>query len=364
MSTDDLLEPPAFATDADDRALSALARSVPMRGSIAYVLEREPSFLAMSRAQGDGTRVVVLREREGGRIVASGMGAPTRVFLNGAEREIVYAGDLKVRPDYRRKGVAGVVLRAAIEAFSDQDLAFGSVLRDNDAVLRFFGASADLVRLHPVADVANYTVFFGRARRTSGVRRAEPADAGAMVELFARVQRGRQLAPVLDRANPVEALTRWPGMQLSDYFVLERGGRVVAFAGVWDAFAVKQVRLLSLSPALSAVRVGYNALARALGRPRLPRDGAHLRFVYVTTVCAEDADDLGVVLRGIEAAFGHGEHVYFDMAFDERDPLVRALDGFLKSKVGFRVSLLTWGKNLDRPPALDGRPVYFDAAIV
>ena len=51
---------PRLATDADDAALSALARSVTMRGELSYVLEREPSFLAMTRAQGEGGRVMVV----------------------------------------------------------------------------------------------------------------------------------------------------------------------------------------------------------------------------------------------------------------------------------------------------------------
>jgi len=364
MSDMSQLRPPAVATAADDGALCELARSVPMRGRIAYVIEREPSFLAMTRAQGEGGKVMCMKEPNG-RIVASALGAQRRVYLNGEARPILYVGDFKVHPEYRGQGIAGTVARATLEAFGEHTVAFGSVLRDNDAVMRFFGRSAELVRFHPAADVVNYTVFFGQKRgRASGVRRATAADAAQMVELFSSVHRGRQLAPALDESRPEESLTPWPGLRLNDYFVLERSDRIVAFAAAWDAYHVKQVRLLSLSPLLRGVRLGYNAAARHLSRPRLPSDGKHLRFVYVTFPCAERAEDLAEVLRGVEADYVGGEHVYFDIAFDVNDPLRHALDGFTKTSVPFRVALLTWGAHLGHVPALDGRPVYFDAALV
>lgn len=357
---------PRLAEPSDDPRLCALARSVVMRGEVSYVLEREPGFLAMTRAQGEGGRVTVIEHEQSGDIVACGLGAPMEVYLDGRARRILYAGDLKVHPEHRAKGVAELVAAASVEQFEAQghDLAWGVTLASNRAVERFFGRTTELVRFQPRSDVINWTVFFGprRGRASERARRARPEDAAEMVALFDAVHRDRQLAPVLDRGDPIAALTRFPGMRIEDYYVRERGGRIVAFCGVWDAFAIKRARLIALSRSLSFVRLGYDALARVLGRARLPRDGEHLRFLYATSWCAERVEDLRAVLDTIHDAHGGREHVYFDVAFDPKDPMARALDGYWKTGVPFRLATLTWGAH--QPPALRDAPAFFDPALV
>lgn len=357
-----------LAEPRDDAALCALARSVAMRGDISYVLEREPSFLAMTRAQGEGGRVTVIEHRadDGApEIVACGLAAPMDVYLDGRARRILYTGDLKVHPAHRAQGVPELVAASCVRQFEAEghDLAWGVVLSSNRAVERFFGRATELVRFHPQNDVVNWTVFFGpRRARRSAVRRARAEDAAEMVALAGAVHRDRQLAPVLDPGDPLAALTRLPGQRIEDFHVLERAGRIVAFCGVWDAFTIKQVRLVSLSRGLSLVRVGYDAVARLAGRPRFPRDGEHLRFLYATSWCAREPDDLRAVLTAIHDAHAGGEHVYFDIAFDPTDPMARALRGFARTGVPFRLATLTWGAH--RPPVLRRAPAFFDPAIV
>ncbi|AKF04807.1 GNAT family N-acetyltransferase [Sandaracinus amylolyticus] len=355
---------PRIADERDDPRLCALARSVVMRGDVSYVLERDPSFLAMTRAQGEGGRVVVIEHEESGEIVASAMSAPMDVYLDGRARRTLYTGDLKVHPAHRAKGVAERVAAASVAQFEREghDLAWGVVLASNRAVERFFGRTTELVRLQPRSDVTMWNVFFGARRGRVEARRARPEDAAQMVELFHAVHRERQLAPALDRDDPLRALTRFPGMRIEDYYVRERAGRIVAFCGVWDAFAIKRARLLALSRGMQLVRVGYDTIARIARRPRLPRDGEHLRFLYATTWCAERAEDLRAVLATIHDAHAGREHVYFDIAFDVRDPMARALDGFWKTGVPFRLATLTWGTR--SPPVLRDAPSYFDPAIV
>ena len=264
---------PRLADERDDPRLCALARSVVMRGDVSYVLERDPSFLAMTRAQGVGGRVMVIEHEESGEIVASGMSAPMEVHLDGRARRILYTGDLKVHPAHRAKGVAEHVAAASAAQFDAEghDLAWGVVLSSNRAIERFFGRATELVRFQPRNDVTMWNVFFGPRRGRVEARRARPEDAAQMVELFHAVHRDRQFAPVLDREDPVAALTRFPGLRIEDYYVRERGGRIVAFCGVWDAFAIKRARLIALSRGMEAVRFGYDAVARIVGRARLPR---------------------------------------------------------------------------------------------
>ena len=164
-----------------------------------------------------------------------------------------------------------------------------------------------------------------------------------------------------DEASFRARLAATPALGIEDYRLAFRGGRLTGLVAAWDAFPMKQVRLLSLTPALATLRAAYNPVARALGRTALPRDGEHLRFVYGSQPCAEEPVDLRALLVHLHAERSGGPHVYVDLSLDVRDPLGGALAGFWRSSVDFDVSLLTWG---GADPPRDRRPIYFDVSFV
>jgi hypothetical protein len=362
------LPAPRWATVADDAALRRLAQRVSIRGPISYSLEREPEFFALSRLQGDGARVAVV-DGAAGELAAMGMFAPDRLRLFGSLQPIPYAGDLKVDPAFRAAGLAGRIYKfLAREALRDKlDLFTSLVLRGNQFMAPIVGNQAAAVRYHRVATVANFTLFFGPKKRAPGgvtVRRARNGDVAEMVELWNRVQAGRELSPVWDEGGLRRRIEATPGLSLGDYLVAERDGRMVAMAAIWDARAIKQVRLLALSMGLGWVRRLYNPIAAGLGRPRIPPDGALLPFFYVTQLCAETAGDLRGILVEVHNHRRAGGHVYFDLALDTLDPLLAALDGFWKSRIDFDLYLLDLVGRFSTPPDFAGRSAYFDIALV
>jgi hypothetical protein len=362
------LAEPRWATAEDDAALRRLARRVPMVGPLSYCLEREPDFFALTRLQGEGGRVAVV-DGEAGELAAMAMVAPDQLRLFQLPQRILYGGDMKVDPSLRSHGLAGKMMRFVAREMiaAGFDLIYGLVLAGNPNMEPIIAARGAPVRFYKLATLANYTVFFGPKRRPPkgiSVRRATDGDLGAMVALWNRVQAARELTPIWDEEGLRRRLQTTPGLSLADYLVAERDGRLVGLLAAWDSSVIKQLRLLRLSTGLAWVRRLYNPLAALLGRPRVPADGQHLPFFYIAQPCAETADDLRALLVEIHNQRRDGGHVYFDVALDDRDPLLPALDGFWKTRIRFDVHLMDLAGRFEKPPVLDERPTYFDISLV
>ena len=359
-----------WATTRDDAALRALARAVPMVGRVSYVLEREPSYFALTRLVGDEARVAVVDGADPGTLVAMAATSYLRVQVGGRPVRVWYAGDAKVHPRARR---AGHLRRVAQLLGSEVDgrgfpFGFATVLAGNPLMGAVMDHATSLC-FRRVATLRNSSLLVGVARRRppAPVRPATEADLGAMAALWARAHAGRDLVPArgeadLGRLFGAFGAPATPGLSLDRVLVVQRQGRLTGFALPWDATPIKQIRLRRLSPGLGALRAVYNAAASVLGRPVFPPDGELLRFQYLALPCAETAADLAAVVAvAAERARAEGA-LYLDLALDRTDPLAPALDGWPATHIDLDLVEITTSP---RPPALSSRRVhYFDVAFV
>jgi GNAT superfamily N-acetyltransferase len=360
----------------DERALRDLAAACPMIGPICYCLEREPDFFTLTNLQGQNAQVGVIDGAEPGTIDAMATSVGVMRRIGGAVRPLRYLADFKVHPRARGRGLAGRLMRRAGDDLArDRIPGFGIVLAGNRAMSPLLARSEAHLRFRPIARLCNHSVLIARSPRSRAsadarkhapapvaFRRAKRSDAGELVALWNRVQPGRELSPVWDETSWLRQVDATPGLALEQFWIAERGGRPVAFAAAWDASAIKQLRLLSLSRRLRWLRPLYNASARLLGRPRIVADGELVPFVYVTHFCAESADDFRALLARMHDELARSSYLYFDIALDVRDPLVRSLDGFFKTSLAFDLHSIT-PRGVE-PPELGRGPAYFDMALV
>jgi hypothetical protein len=357
---------PRLAGPADEPALRRLARECPMVGPVAYCLEREPDFFALTRLQGTGAEVAVIDGQEPGTLAAMATRVPVVRRIGGTLRRMSYFADLKVHPHRRDEGHArSLFLLGRERMVRDQTPGYGVVLGGNSALAPILGRGAAGLRFRRIATIRNYAVFSGRRRPLPDgvrVRRATEADPGVLVALWNRVQAARDLAPIWDEAGWLDQVRRTPGLGIERFLIAERAGRPVAFAGCWDARAMKQVRLLGLSPALRWLRRAYNPVAHLRGRPRIPSDGEPIPFAYLTHFCAETAADFRALLSRIQDELASLGCLYLDVSLDARDSLTDALKGMFSTSFELEIYLVT--PDAMDPPGLGEGPVYFDASLV
>jgi len=347
-----------LAQPSDDAQLAELVSSVPIAGSVSYRLERRPSYSALLERQGSPARVALLEEQ--GAPSAMVTAVARRVSWEGRPERFIYLCDARVAAAQRGQGQFGRLVRFLVPGLRELgDAMFFLTRADHPVLGGLDGREAWGLSFERLSRIRNYSLFYtGQRPALPDVRAARPEDEPALIALWQRVHGERNLAWVLE---PGFAAAR--GLALSAFRVLERAGEIVAFGAPWDTSALKQVRLLGLSPALRVVRRIANPLARRLGAAPVAENGELLAFRYLAFACAAQPGDLRTLIRSCLADGSGGRYLYLDLALDLRDPLTRAVGGWVKSSLDFELYLVRWqGSSL--APARAARATHFEMALV
>jgi hypothetical protein len=363
-----------LATADDNAALIELAAACPMEGDLSLRIDRAPDFFALNRLEGDQWRVAVV-DGPAGRPIACVATAERRVWLHGRPATIVYAGDLKVHPDFRNTRTADALERfvsdVAREAAGESTPVLLTVLAGNAAMERRAAGPRGLPRLLRFATLHSFAIpLLWRRASSEGahlrVEHATPADLDEMADLWREIAPSRHFASVFD----ADALGRWieaaPGLSVEDYLLArDSERRLMGFVGMWDQRDMKTLRVLRYSPTLSALRGVVSTLAPFVGATAPPAIGQPLHYASAVHLCVPRgrADVLrALVLAAYDRLHGTGR-VFMNVALDAREPLVAALRGLLAAPTRIH-AYATMPTGAWTGPTLDERPLHFETALV
>ncbi len=254
---------PRPAVPADNAGLIALAEACPMEGEISLCVNRSPDFFALSRLEGKQWRVAVVDAADGTLAGCIGI-AERRAYLQGAERQVMYVGDLKVHPDHRGSGAGEALIRHAWQACreigGDDVPTLITVLGGNAAMERRAEGLRGIPPWTRFARLKAHSVSLLWKRKVPAIAgmRAERALAGdfaAMEALWRRLAPARHFAPAFDRGGFEAWIAQAPGSGR-----IATGccaGRTVASPPSWGS----GTRRCSSRPAWCAIRALWRASA-------------------------------------------------------------------------------------------------------
>jgi len=352
----------------DNEALLALARSCPMSAGITMFSDRAPDYFALSRAQSEKTHVAVIDDRQGKVAGTAMMAEFPEIFLDGEVAEALYAGDLKVRPD-RRSGLLMVQLYSYLFDWSVHDfgsnLAFTTVMKNNPLMKAVVeNRSSRVPKYHYVSTMRNYTVqylFSKRPPKEIEVRCATPGDVAEMIPFWNRVQSDKQFAPYWTTERFTSQLARSPGLELSDYYLAFRNGRLTGLLAAWDQSPIKRMIVLKYNaPELRRMQRWYNPLASVLGLARMPGPEQAMPYFYATHLAAETAEDLAALYTAVYNATRDKRYLFISTMLDIRDPLNEALKNFFTRHVDIELYALEGRRRWSPTKDL----AYFDPSLV
>ena len=363
-----------LATEDDNAALIDLAAACPMEGDLALRIDRAPDFLTLNRLSGDRWKVAVVDGPDGRPVACVGT-AERRVWLHGRPATIVYAGDLKVHPDFRDTRTADelerFVLRVAREVAGDSTPVLLSVLAGNGAMERRAAGPRGLPRLHRFATLHSFAIplLWRRSQSESSdlrIDRAMDSDLEEMADLWRAVAPSRQFAGAFDADALRQWIERAPGLSIGDYLLArDRRHRVVGFVGLWDQRAMKTLRVLRYSPALSVLRGVVGALAPLVGATPPPPIGQPLHYASTVHLCVptDRPDILRALMLGAYAQLHGTGRVFMNVALDARETLITALRGLLATPTVIH-AYATMASGAWTGSALDDRPLHFETTLV
>jgi hypothetical protein len=362
------------ASESDNAALIALAAACPMEGDLSLRIDRAPDFFALNRLEGHRWKVAVV-DGPAGDPVACVATAERRAWMHGRPVTMMYAGDPKVHPDFRDTRTADSLERfvadTARETAGDHTPVLLTVLAGNGAMERRAAGPRGLPRLHRFATLHSFAIPLLWRRVVDGapdlrVERANARDLGEMADLWEAIAPTRQFAHVMD----AEALGGWidsaPGLGIDDYLLArDRSGKLLGFVGVWDQRALKTLRVLRYSPALSILRGLVSVVAPFVGAATPPEIGAPLHYATAVHLCVP-LDRPDVLRTLILASYDHlrgSDRVFMNVTLDAREPTVSALRGLLATPTVIH-AYATMPCGAWDGPVLDERPLHFETALV
>lgn len=358
------------ALPGDNDALRAIAASCPMEGDIALAVTREPDFFQLNRLEGERWRVGIAEVE--GRVVGCVMAARRPAYVHGEPRQTLYAGDLKVDPAVRGRGVADALSAWAREVFSgmaDADAPIlMTILGGNRAMERRTKGRGGMPHFKRFATIRVFSIplLVPRAFADAHLHISPAAadDVEEMMALWHRVSPRRQFAPELTPDRFASWLAIAPGLELSDYrLARDRTGRLVGFLAWWDQARFKQLRVLRYSPRLRLARAVVNRVASVTGGVPLPDVGAVLRYRTAVHVCVETPGVLRTLLRSGHRELRQDRYAFATIGLDVRDPLCNALEGFFAQPTDVNAHVCTAGGDYAGPSLAD-RPLHYEIALV
>jgi len=348
----------------DDAALRARMAADWLRGPVSVSFRREPSYFAGCALQGDHAQVYKCIDTDTGTVVGMAARLMTRLYVNGALRRVGVLSDMRVAPEARGGTLVarGFKVLRELHAADPVDFYMTAILDGNRTALTTLASGrAGLPTYRDFGLMLTPALHLDLPRPPLpvagvGFRRAAAGDATALAELFAAAGARRQFA------RDYGCLP--PGLAVPDFFVAERGSRLVACLAAWDQHALRQTHVESYTAGLAVLRPFYNAASRLLPMKPLPAPGQRVPCLYFAAVALCD-DDMALwrgLLRHAYRDVRRGPWHYAILSLHERDPLAAALSDYRAIRAAGRIFVVHYEDGADAVARIDARPPYLDMA--
>jgi len=343
-----------------------------VEGAMRVAFEREPSFFAAAKIQGNVHQTGFVRDSSTGQIIGMGTRSIAEAFINGEAAPLGYLSDLRLDSRYRNRTLVARGYRMLRELHQDgrAQLYNTVIFSDNKTALRTIAQGrAGLPTYHDCGLLHCPGINIGRRKPQipfdGEIIRGSTGLLPEIVECLNRNNQRKQFAPY-HRVEDFLPHGRWRGFQPDNFHVATRGKRIIGVIGKWDQRRFKQTRVIGYQGHLRSLQPMLNALPRIFGTPRLPKPGSVLAYFYAS-FAAIDGDDLAIfraLLREIYNDALTGEFDYFLIGLHERDPLRAGLNDYSLTPFFGRLFCVCFENDEPELRRLDERCPYIEIATL
>lgn len=277
-----MMETDYLATPEDGKELLRILESSPAQGSIELIYTRRPdAYASYMKEPGEA---IVYATRKDGRLVGTQAALIREMYLDGKETKAAYICGLKKDPEYQGTvGFSGSYHKALVR--EDVDYYFCSVLKDNDKVHKMFERKNPWMHMAPLQEYTTYILtprFRYQAKdETLSFRQATARDEKALLDFLNREGKRKDLFPA------IKSIEDFYGLHIEDFYLLEKGGEILATAALWNQTDYKQYVVKKYRGWMRFARC-FNPVLSLLGYLRLPKENECLNFPMLSFFLSKD----------------------------------------------------------------------------
>lgn len=364
-----------------DAQLRRLLRDTPMPGQISLSLQREPSYFAAARIEGDEHQTIVAARDN--RVICAGAVSYRQRFINGNPLRVGYLSGLRL--DASARGQASLI-RRGFEMFRKLHERGGppvyltSIVEDNLPARRLL--ERGLSGMPTYRFLGRFVTLVIRRQHNSDLFKPTALVRRRLREMHLRLQYGtqeslNQIAGLLSENRAYQFAPAWSAEDLRSpgvgpdtqnfRLILNPEGQAIACAALWDQRAMKQAVVHGYSPRLARFLPLINLASAFLGRPRLPAVNAAIAQAFISHLAVPlNQPQLAEILIRLFHGPAHSRAIdYFALGFDERDPrLMHLRKTFAAREYTSRLYAVHWEDGAALAQSLDDRLLAPEAAIL
>ena len=279
-----------IARPEDGQGMLQLIESHPATGKLQILYTRRPDAYSSYTMECADAEMIVCADKEN-KLVAQVVCLPRKLYIGGEIHTVGYVTGL-----HKADGAFVNIIRM-LEYGRNRSIVqeyFCSFLENNQNAFELF-AKRGLV--HPIDEYTTFLLYpkaIRPVRHSLSLCQATADDEERLLHFYHEEGARHSYFPAF------ATLSEFPGLSVSDFYLLKEGSEVVAAGALWDQRAYKQYVASSYS-GIYKLATHFNPLLRALRFPPLPRIGAIANFAYLSFVLSREDDAMltRIMLSGL-----------------------------------------------------------------
>jgi GNAT superfamily N-acetyltransferase len=338
----------------DNEELQLLQARCPQGTGLIYSVVNTPDFFARAKAYDDYKVYTAVEDR---RIIGSGACAIRSVLVNGSVEKVGYMFQAFVDPNYRGKQLAGQLYRTREDYLREKGaaLVYTIVMKGNLPSIHHISRQG--FQLHRTLSLKGLAVF-KRLPLDTGykIRTANIKDLPVISDLINQTWKDYELYEMKSTVRLQRLISRTPGYQPDNLFLLEEGHKILACLGYWDWSQIIRMTVQKLIPKMKFVNLLLDTARFFKPMPYLPRPGQLIRQIILTPIAFKNPQHLTPLLRHINNLALQKKFGYIYCICEKDHPIVASMKGFFRSDTAVQVYV----KYLKDNVLLSDKPVFID----
>lgn len=342
------------ATQNDNEELQQLQARCPQGTTLIVSTVNTPDFFARVKAYSDYKVYVAV---EDSRIVGSTACALRSAIVSGTEEKVGHVFQAFVDPNYRGRRIAGQMHQAREEYLRQKGavLGYSLILEGNLPSMRYI--SREGFRRHRTMVMPGLAVFKEMPIESGyEIRTVAEDDLPAVASLINETWQDCELYEPKSVEGMVQFITRTPGYDFNNLFLIKEHGDILACLGFWDWSQVSRITVEKLSTKMKLTKLFADLAHLFRPMPGVPGTGELLKQIMLTPIAFKHPEYLAVLLRHINNLALHKSIGYIYCVCERGHPLLSAMRGFARIDTAIHVYI----KYLQENTILGDKPLFID----